>query len=109
MENNSKDKIKNIGILWESDQWGGVDTYLYNLINTEAFSKINVVIFTNKNNLGAKRLLKNFKNKKVNFIYFNSLNTFTFNNIFFKILLIFLKPLLFLVSIFQFYFLLKNF
>ena len=109
MENNLKGKVKNIGIIWEGEDWGGVDTYLYNLINTKTFNEIDVVIFTNKNNLGAKRLFKNLKGKKVGLVYFNSLNSFAPHNIFFKILLNLLKPLFFLVSIFQFYFLLRNY
>ena len=71
MKNNLNNRIKNIGIFWEGDLRGGVDTYIYNLINTETFGKINVVIFTNRNNLGAKRLASNLANKKVNFVYFN--------------------------------------
>lgn len=109
MKNNLNNRIKNIGILWEGDLRGGVDTYIYNLINTETFSKINVVIFTNRNNLGAKRLSSNLVNKKVHFVYFNSLNTFAPKNIFFKILLNLFKPLLFLISIIQFYFLLRTY
>ena len=82
MENNLKGKVKNIGIIWEGEEWGGVDTYLYNLINTKTFNEIDVVIFTNKNNLGAKRLFKNLKGKKVRLVYFNSLNSFALHNIF---------------------------
>ena len=109
MENNLKGKVKNIGIIWEGEDWGGVDTYLYNLINTKTFNEIDVVIFTNKNNLGAKRLFKNLKGKKVRLVYFNSLNSFAPHNIFLKILFNLLKPLFFLISIFQFYFLLRNY
>ena len=98
-----KDKINNIGIFWEGELVGGVDTYLYNLINADAFNEIDVVIFTNKNNLGAKKLSKNLRNKRVSFVYFTSLNLFTVKNIFFKILISLLKPLLFLISIFQIY------
>ena len=87
MKNNINNKIKNIGILWEGELRGGVDTYLYNLINTESFSNINIVVFTNKNNLGAKALTNNLGKKKVSFVYFNSINQFTARNIFFKILL----------------------
>ena len=61
-----KDKINNIGIFWEGELVGGVDSYLYNLINADAFNEIDVVIFTNKNNLGAKKLSKNLGNKKIN-------------------------------------------
>ena len=109
MKNEIKKKINNIGIFWEGEQWGGTDTLLSNLINTEVFNEINVVIFTNKKNLGAKRLLKNLTNKKVNFVYFNSLITLASNNIILKILLNLLKPISFLISIFQFYFLLRNY
>ena len=109
MKNNINNKIKNVGILWEGELRGGVDTYLYNLINTESFSKINIVIFTNKNNLGAQALSKNLGEKKVSFVYFSSINQFTAKNIFFKILLFLLKPLLFFISIFQFYFILRNY
>ena len=75
MKNELKKRINNIGIFWEGEQWGGTDTLLSNLINTEAFNEINVVIFTNKKNLGAKRFLKNLINKKVDVVYFNSLIT----------------------------------
>ena len=104
-----KDKINNIGIFWEGELVGGVDTYLYNLINADAFNEIDVVIFTNKNNLGAKKLSKNLRNKKVSFVYFTSLNSFTVKNIFFKILISLLKPLLFLISIFQIYLILRKY
>ena len=109
MKNELKKEINNIGIFWEGEQWGGTDTLLSNLINTEAFNEINVVIFTNKKNLGAKRLLKNLTNKKVDFVYFNSLITLASNNIILKILLNLLKPIFFLISIFQFYFILRNY
>ncbi len=109
MKNELKKGINNIGIFWEGEQWGGTDTLLSNLINTEAFKEINLVIFTNKKNLGAKRLLKNLKDKKVDLVYFNSLITLASNNIILKILLNLIKPILFLISIFQFYFILRNY
>jgi len=109
VKNELKKRINNIGIFWEGEQWGGTDTLLSNLVNTETFNEINVVIFTNKKNLGAKRLLKNLINKKVSFVYFNSLIALTSNNIILKILLSLLKPVFFLISIFQFYFLLRDY
>ena len=109
MKNELKKRINNIGVFWEGEQWGGTDTLLSNLINTDAFKEINVVIFTNKKNLGAKRFLKNLKNKKVDLVYFNSLITLASNNIILKILLNLLKPISFLISIFQFYFILRNY
>ena len=109
MNNNSENKIKNIGIFWESVEWGGVDSYLYNLISSDAFQKINVVIFTNRYNLGAKKLLDKLNNKRITFVYFKSLNLIRSKNIFLKLLLNFLKPIFFLISILQFYFLLKKY
>jgi len=109
VKNELKKRINNIGVFWEGEQWGGTDTLLSNLINTDAFKEINVVIFTNKKNLGAKRFLKNLKNKKVDLVYFNSLITLASNNIILKILLNLLKPISFLISIFQFYFILRNY
>ena len=108
MENNFK-KIKNIGIFWEGEKLGGVDSYLANLINSKTFKEINLTIFTNKKNLGAERLLKNLKNKNIIIIYYNSINQFTSKNTLIKFLLIFLKPIFFVISIFQFYFLLRKF
>ena len=84
MKNELENKVSSIGIFWEGEKWGGTDTLLGNLLNTKTFEETDVVIFTNKNNLGAERLLKNLTNKKVSFVYFNSLITFTLNNIIFK-------------------------
>ena len=98
MKNELKKRINNIGIFWEGVQLGGTDTLLSNLVNAETFDEINVVIFTNKKNLGAKRLLKNLINKKVSLVYFNSLIALTSNNIILKILLSLLKPIFFLIS-----------
>jgi len=109
MQVSIKSKIKNIGILWEGKELGGVDTYLYNLINAKAFEGIKIVIFANKNNLGAKRLSQKLSNHKTTFVYFSSLNSFTPKNIFFKILIILFKPIFFLISIPQFYLILKNY
>ena len=97
MENNFK-KIKNIGIFWEGEKLGGVDSYLANLINSKTFKEINLTIFTNKKNLGAERLLKNLKNKNIIIIYYNSINQFTSKNTLIKFLLIFLKPIFFVLT-----------
>ena len=40
-----------IGVYWEQDEWGGVDSYLKNLINSEIFSSSKFTIFTNKYNM----------------------------------------------------------
>jgi hypothetical protein len=45
-----------IGVYWEQDEWGGVDSYLKNLINTEIFTPSST-IFINNSSLFSKVLL----------------------------------------------------
>ena len=59
----------NIGIFYQNNKQGGLDTYLINLINNFPDKKINFYIFCNKSHPG----IKNLKNKlvKVNFIIYD--------------------------------------
>lgn len=98
-----------IGVYWEQDEWGGVDSYLKNLINTEIFSSSKFTIFTNKYNKGADRILEFLKNKKIEIVYFSSFNLIKSK---FKILNFFIniiKPIFFILSIFQSYIILRKF
>jgi glycosyltransferase involved in cell wall biosynthesis len=104
-----KHKIKTIGIIWENLEFGGVSTFLENLINSQSFKLINFVIFTNKSNLDSARIKKNFKNKNVKIVYFNSLNTLQFNNYLLKVLYLIGRPIFFIFSILQFLILLRNY
>jgi len=104
-----KHKIKTIGIIWENLEFGGVSTFLENLINSQSFKLVNFVIFTNKSNLDSSRIKKNFKNKNVKIVYFNSLNTFQFNNYLLKVLYLTGRPIFFIFSILQFLILLRNY
>ena len=104
-----KHKIKTIGIIWENLEFGGVSTFLENLINSQSFKLVNFVIFTNKSNLDSSRIKKNFKNKNVKIVYFNSLNTFQFNNYLLKVLYLIGRPIFFIFSILQFLMLLRNY
>ena len=98
-----------IGILWENFEFGGVTSHLENLLNNKAFKNYEFTIFTNKTNKAVQILRKRLNNSKIKFEYFNSLNVIFFNNLIFKTLFFLLRPLLFIFSIFQFYFMLKKF
>ncbi len=47
--------LKSIAIVWEQLAWGGVDTFLKYLLNSQNFSHLDVTIFTNDTNKGLDR------------------------------------------------------
>ena len=98
-----------IGILWENFEFGGVTSHLENLLNNKTFKNDEIIIFTNKTNKAASILKKRLKNSKIKFKYFNSFNVIFFKNFFLKTSFFILRPLLFIFSIFQFYFILKKY
>lgn len=108
-------KVKKIGILWEQKLWGGVDSYLAYLLSASTFDNIEVVLFTNKKNQGLERFQNIFKAhtseypRSIKIIFFKSLNSVDSNFFLFKILIILFRPILFIFSIFQTYFLIKNY
>ena len=59
----------NIGIFYQNNKQGGLDTYLINLINNFPNKRINFFVFCNKSHPG----IKNLKNKlaKVNFVIYD--------------------------------------
>ena len=101
-------KSKKILVLMENLLYGGVTTHLVNLINSNNFKKVEFVIITNKTNEAAKTILNSCKRGKIKIIYYNSLNVFKFKNIFLKLAFITFKPLFFLFSIFQMYYVLRK-
>ena len=56
--NDEVKEIKTLGIIWDQHLWGGVDSHLAYLLNSRAFEKIDVTIFTNIDNQGLLRLEK---------------------------------------------------
>jgi len=62
--------IKNITIVWEQEEIGGVDSYLIYLLKSDFFSKLNITIVTNKNNNALARLQNELFN--VNFIIYEN-------------------------------------
>ena len=99
-------KKSKIIIVYENFLYGGTSTHLINLLNSHYFKKKDVIIITNNDNQSIKKIKKHCKN--TNFIFFNSLNVIFFKYKIFKALFFLFKPLLFIISIVQFYILLKK-
>ena len=101
-------KNKNLVIVYENFLYGGTTTHLINLINSSSFRDFGITILTNKNNETIKELKKKVKGKKVRLVIFKSLNAIYFENFLSKIIYLFLQPILFIISIIQFYIILKK-
>ena len=99
-------KKSKIIIVYENFLYGGTSTHLINLLNSHYFKKKDVIIITNNDNQSIKKIKKHCKN--TNFIFFNSLNVIFFKYKIFKAFFFLFKPLLFIISIVQFYILLKK-
>jgi glycosyltransferase involved in cell wall biosynthesis len=91
-----------IAIVWESETGGGVNSYLKYLLESKAFFKKQIIIFTNSTNQGAKLLIKDLEEyKNIKFIFYKSFFVKK-RNILEKIIFYFLKPLFLVISIFKF-------
>lgn len=101
-------KIKSIAFVWEQLLIGGVDSYLSYLINSSNFKNLEITIFTNKSNGALTRFNTISENKNIKIVKYNSLLVFKNNKFYTKFILYFLKPFLFLFTIINFTFLLKN-
>ena len=93
-------------IVYENFLYGGTSTHLINLLNSNYFKNLDITLITNNNNQSIKSIKKNCKN--VNFIFYNSLNVIFFKHKILKVFFFLFKPLLFIISIAQFYILLKK-
>jgi len=105
---NETNKVLKIAIYWEQNDWGGVDSYIRDLISSDVFSNFKFSIFTNIDNKGCKRIFKFLKSKKVEIFYYYSLNTISSEYTIINFLINLLKPFFFFISLFQSYFLLKK-
>ncbi len=110
-----KNSIKKISIVFENLEYGGMTTFIENLINSKSLRNLDVNLITNKTNKGIYSLKNNIKNKRFTLITYSTLNaphiSFAQANLFYKVLKIFgfmIRPILFLISIFQFYIILKK-
>ena len=70
-----KKPIKTITIVWENLEFGGMNTYIENLINSKILKNLDIFLITNKSNKGIESLKNNIKNKKYKLITYSSLNT----------------------------------
>ena len=99
----------NIGIIWENIEVGGVGTHLEILLNNKKFKNCKFTIFTNKNNIAYARIKNRLNLKNTSFVLYKSLNVFIFRNKILQSFYFLFQPILFLISIFQFYKLFKKF
>ncbi len=104
-----KKNQKKIIIVVENLLYGGVTTHLINLLNSQAFRQFEIILITNKTNEGIKNIINSCNTKRIKIIFYNSFNTFKTENIFLKFLIITFKPMLFVVSFFQMYLILKKY
>ena len=104
-----KKNQKKIIIVVENLLYGGVTTHLTNLLNSKAFRQFEIILITNKTNEGVKNIINSCKTKNIKIVFYNSLNTFKIDNIFLKFLIIIFKPILFVISFFQMYLILKKY
>ena len=104
----SNQKIKTIVILIENILYGGTTTHLINFLNSDHFKKKQFIILTNRNNQAIRQIKKNVKNNNFNFCYYDSFNISLSKFLPFRIIFIIFKPILFLISIYQMYFILKK-
>lgn len=101
-------KKKTISIIIENLLYGGTTSHLINFINSKACRKYNFKIITNKSNAGIKNIKESCKSNKFEIIDFNSLNALQPKIFLLKVIFFATKPLLFLFSIIQMFFILKK-
>lgn len=101
---------KTIAFFWENYEFGGVSTNLAALINSKKFYKKKIILFSNDTN----KALKKFKNLIKNS---NRIKIITFKNYLdlenrikiFKIFLLLFRPVIFLLTLYKIFTLLKKF
>ncbi len=104
-----KKNQKKIIIVVENLLYGGVTTHLINLLNSQAFRQFKIILITNKTNAGIKNIINSCNIKRIEIIFYDSFNAFKTENIFLKFLIISFKPVLFIISFFQMYLILKKY
>ena len=96
---------KKIAIVWEGYEAGGIDSYLYYLLEAWPVDD-EFTIFYNQENLGVDRLKLLLKNEKIIFqpvkTFFRFYEGKTFFSLFFKYLLHIFSPILFLTNIYHY-------
>ena len=110
-----KNSIQKIIIVFENLEYGGMTTFIENLVNSRSFKNLNIILVTNKTNKGIFSLKNNIKNKGFKLITYSSFNatnvSFAQANFFYKLIKVIsfvFRPVLLLLSVFQFYLILKK-
>ena len=106
-ESNDETKGKKILLVWESLNWGGVESWFAYLLNDWPSSDDNITLLSNKGNLGAQRitaLLQNPKSIQLKFIHSSFLSNKFFvlsslGRLFSKLL----TPLLLIIMVYKYY------
>ena len=99
----NQEKPLKITIVWEQNEWGGVDSYLNYLLSDWPCGEDIFTVVYNSENKGAKRLQLSLKNKEnINFLEIPSIfeyrpNSKTLSKIY-KVLIYLITPLIFVVS-----------
>ena len=93
-----------IAIVWEQNEWGGVDSYLEYLLNSWPNKQDQIVVLHNKGNKGAIRLMNLLSNNDmVSFVQINTVfKYYPWSNFFanlLKIIIHVLTPVLFIYSV----------
>lgn len=103
-----KKKNTKIAIIWENLQYGGMNTFIENLINSKKFRILKINLITNKNNEGIDNLNYNIKNKNYKLIVYKSLISHQTKNLFIKSVIWAFKPILLVISFIQMFKILNN-
>lgn len=98
---------KNILLIWESSEWGGMDTMLLELVKHWPEKSEHIVLVTNLENRGVIRLVEMLNNPEKLEVHYvgNKLAQKLFENrsTFIRIASKFLVPLIFLLKIYRYY------
>tara|TARA_B100001057_G_scaffold492224_2_gene584173 strand:+ start:16879 stop:18066 length:1188 start_codon:yes stop_codon:yes gene_type:complete len=100
---------KTIAFFWENYEFGGVSTNLASLINSRSFKKNKIIVFTNESNKAIKRFKILVKNKDFKIVTFKNYLDLRFNNKLYKLFLLLLRPIVFFLTLFEIFFILKKY
>ncbi len=100
---------KTLAFFWENYEFGGVTTNLASLINSKKFKKKKIIIFSNNTNQALNKFKKLIRNDRVKIITFNNYLDLKFKSKPYKLLLLLLRPIIFVFTLVKIFNLLKKF
>lgn len=99
---------KKLVIIWDNILYGGMNTFIENLINNKIFKNMDISLLTNNNNQGIQSLKKNIYTKNFKLITYYSFININIKNFFIKCLYLPSKPFFLLISFIQVFLILKK-